>query len=132
MPIERMDHFTILTKDSQATAKFYGEIMGFEPGDRPNFAFPGIWLWSGGKPVLHVIQKADIPDSAGVLDHMAFWGTGLADYIGKLKAKGIEYDLRRLPEGGYGAGVWQLFFHDPNGAKVEIDLPASEVAPAGA
>ena len=132
MPIERMDHFTILTKDSQATARFYGEIMGFEPGDRPNFAFPGIWLWSGGKPVLHVIQKAEIPENAGVLDHMAFWGTGLADYIGKLKSKGIKYDLRRLPEGGYGAGVWQLFFNDPNGAKVEIDLPASEVAPADA
>lgn len=132
MPIERMDHFTILTKDANATAKFYGDIMGFEPGPRPNFAFPGVWLWSGGKAVLHVIQKAEIPDNAGVLDHMAFWGTDLPGYIGKLKAKGIEYDLRRLPEGGHGAGVWQLFFHDPNGAKVEIDLPASEVAPAGA
>ena len=132
MPIERMDHFTIVTKDAQATAKFYGEMLGFEPGPRPNFGFPGVWLYSSGKPILHVIQKPEIPEGSGVLDHMAFWGTGLPDYVAKLKARNLKYDLRRLPEGGAGAGVWQLFFHDPNGAKVEIDLPASEVAPAGA
>ena len=132
MAIERMDHFTIVTKDWKATAKFYGEMLGFEPGPRPNFMFPGAWLYSGGKAILHVIQKPEIPQGAGVLDHMAFWGTDLPGYISKLKAKGLSYDLRRLPEGGPGAGVWQLFFNDPNGAKVEIDLAATEVAPAGA
>jgi len=132
MAIERMDHFTILTKDSKATAKFYGDILGFEPGPRPNFGFPGVWLYSSGKAVLHVIEKPEIPEGAGVLDHMAFWGTDLPGYIGKLKAKGLKYDLRRLPEGGHGAGVWQLFFHDPNGAKVEIDLAETETAPASA
>ena len=132
MPIERMDHFTIVTKDSAKTADFYRDILGFEPGPRPNFGFPGVWLYNQGKAVLHVIEKPEIPDGCGVLDHMAFWGTDLADYIGKLKAKGLSYDLRRLPEGGPGAGVWQLFFYDPNGARVEIDLAATEKAPAGA
>ena len=132
MPIERMDHFTIVTKDAQMTAKFYGEMLGFESGPRPNFMFPGVWLYSGGKPILHVIQKTEIPEGGGVLDHMAFWGSDLPQYIAKLKARGLSYDLRRLPENGPGAGVWQLFFMDPNGAKVEIDLPASEVKPEGA
>lgn len=132
MPIERMDHFTIVTKDAEATARFYGDILGFTVGERPKFAFPGIWLWSGGRPILHVIERASVPDGPGVLDHMAFWGTGLADYVAKLRAKGIKYDLRRLPEGGFGAGTWQLFFHDPNGARVEIDLAAGEAAPPGA
>ena len=132
MPIQRMDHFTIVTKDAKATAKFYNEMLGFTEGERPNFGFPGVWMWNEGKPILHVIQKAEIPEGPGVLDHMAFWVTDLGGYIGKLKAKGIKYDLRRLPEGGYGAGIWQLFFHDPNGARVEIDLAADEVAPAEA
>lgn len=132
MTIQRMDHFTILTKDSQATAKFYNEMMGFTVGDRPNFGFPGIWLWNDGKPILHVIEKPEIPNGTGVLDHMAYWGTGLADYIAKLKARNMTYELRRLPEGGFGAGIWQLFFYDPSGARVEIDLPATEVAPPGA
>ncbi|MFV0296034.1 MAG: VOC family protein [Hyphomicrobiaceae bacterium] len=132
MAIERMDHFTILTRDAEATAKFYADMLGFEKGDRPNFPFPGVWMWSGGKPILHVIQRPDIPEGTGVLDHMAFWGTGLAGYIEKLKARNLKYDLRRLPAGGFGAGTWQLFFHDPNGARVEIDLDAGEVAPDGA
>jgi catechol 2,3-dioxygenase-like lactoylglutathione lyase family enzyme len=132
MPIEKMDHFTIVTKDAKVTTEFYRDIMGFEPGPRPNFAFPGVWLYNQGKAVLHVIEKPEIPDGCGVLDHMAFWGTGLAEYIGKLKARGLKYDLRRLPEGGHGAGTWQLFFFDPSGARVEIDLAPSEAAPPGA
>ena len=64
--------------------------------------------------------------------HTPFWGTDLAGTIAKLKARGLSYDLRRLPENGPGAGVWQLFFLDPNGARVEIDLASSEVAPEGA
>lgn len=132
MPIARMDHFTIVTKDAEMTAAFYNDILGFTKGDRPNFGFPGVWLWNDGKPVLHVIQKAEIPMGSGVLDHMAYWGSDLAGYIGKLKARGIDYELRRLPQGGFGEGTWQLFFHDPNGAKVEIDLAPTEVAPPGA
>ena len=132
MPIARMDHFTIVTKDTDTTVKFYGEMLGFTAGPRPAFAFPGAWLYNDGKAILHVVQKPQIPDGSGVLDHMAFWGTDLSGYIAKLKARDLKYDLRRLPEGGPGAGVWQLFFTDPNGARVEIDLPASEVAPAGA
>ena len=132
MPIERMDHFTIVTRDATATTKFYAEMLGFEPGARPNFRFPGAWLYNNGKPVLHVIQKDEIPEGSGVLDHMAFWGTDLKSYIAKLKARNLPYDLRRLPEGGFGAGTWQLFFLDPNGAKVEIDLDASEEAPSDA
>ena len=129
MPIERMDHFTVLTKDAIATAEFYSFILGLEPGPRPNFSFPGVWLYREGKPVVHVVEKDEIPSGPGVLDHMAFWATDLAGFIAKLKARQIVYDLRRVPEGGPSVGVWQLFFHDPNGARIEIDLPANEPAP---
>jgi catechol 2,3-dioxygenase-like lactoylglutathione lyase family enzyme len=126
MPIERMDHFTILSLDAIATAEFYGYVLGFEPGPRPNFAFPGVWLYSGSKPILHVVEKDEVPPGPGVLDHMAFWGSDLPGFIARLKARGIAYDLRRVPDNGPAAGVWQLFFHDPNGARVEIDLAPHE------
>ena len=42
----------------------------------------------------------------------------------------MKYDLRRLPDDGHLAGLWQLFFFDPNGARVEIDFAASERAEA--
>jgi predicted transcriptional regulator len=37
----------------------------------------------------------------------------------------IAYDLMRLPS----YGTWQLFFHDRNGAKVELDFDPAETAP---
>jgi hypothetical protein len=57
---------------------------------------------------------------------MAFSGRGLAGAVAKLKAQGVPYELRRLPE----YRTWQLFFHDPNNAKIEIDFDPAEAAPA--
>ncbi len=131
MPITRMDHFNILTDDLPATLAFYEEHLNLKPGARPPFTFSGAWLYAdGGKgkdPILHVVagkQRKDLVK--GVIDHMAFFGTGLAATVEKLKSRGIGYELRRLPA----YGTWQLFFHDPNGAKVEIDFDPSETAPA--
>jgi catechol 2,3-dioxygenase-like lactoylglutathione lyase family enzyme len=129
MPIERMDHFTVVTKDAIATAEFCSSVLGLEPGPRPNFSFPGVWLYSEGRPLLHVMEKDEIPSGPGVLDHMAFWATDLRSFLARLNQRGIAYDLRRVPDGGPAAGVWQLFFRDPNGARVEIDLAATEPAP---
>jgi hypothetical protein len=62
------------------------------------------------------------PGRAGVIDHMAFLGAGLRDVKARFDERGHTYDLRRQK----GAGTWQLFTHDPNGAKVELDFDASE------
>ncbi len=131
MPITRMDHFNIITDDLPATLAFYEEHLNLKPGARPPFKFPGAWLYAdGGKgkdPILHVVAGKERKLLVkGVIDHMAFYGTGLAATVAKLKAKGIDYELRRLPE----YGTWQLFFHDPNNAKVEIDFDAKEPEPA--
>ena len=131
MPVKWMDHFNIITDDLPATLAFYEEHLNLKPGARPPFKFPGAWLYAdGGKgkdPILHVVAGKDRKLLVkGVIDHMAFYGTGLAATVAKLKAKGIDYELRRLPE----YGTWQLFFHDPNNAKVEIDFDAKEPAPA--
>ncbi len=130
MPITRMDHFNILTDDLPATLTFYEEHLNLKPGARPPFTFPGAWLYAdGGKgkdPILHVVAGKPKKDLVkGVIDHMAFFGTGLAAAVDKLKSRGVAYELRRLPA----YGTWQLFFHDPNGAKVEIDFDAQEAAP---
>jgi hypothetical protein len=53
---------------------------------------------------------------------MAFSARDLKAVKARLDERGLEYDLRRQT----GAGTWQLFCHDPNGAKVELDFDASE------
>ena len=126
MPIDRMDHFTILTTNTEKTVAFYQDILGFTAGPRPAFSFRGAWLYNDGRAVLHVVEKSSIPDGGGVLDHIAFFGKNVSEYVAKLKARAVKYDLRRLPENGHAAGVWQLFLFDPSGARVEIDFGPSE------
>lgn len=129
MPITGMNHFTILTDDVEATREFYCDFLDLEVGPRPPFDFPGLWLYKNGQAILHVIggrPRAEL--RAGVLDHMALSATGLAETVDKLKRRGLKFDLRRVARTG--DGVWQLFFHDPNGVKVEFDFDAAEPAPA--
>jgi catechol 2,3-dioxygenase-like lactoylglutathione lyase family enzyme len=125
----RMDHFTILTEDLDGTLAFYAELLDLHPGPRPPFSFPGAWLYAGRdreRAILHIVAGRKVPNPpAGVLDHMAFFGQDLGATVAKLEQRGVEYDLRRLPE----YATWQLFFHDPNGAKVEIDYDPKEPAP---
>jgi catechol 2,3-dioxygenase-like lactoylglutathione lyase family enzyme len=137
MTVTGMEHFTILTAELDRTVAFYRELLGLEPGWRPAFPFPGAWLYCNdradgtgdgtrGHAILHVVAGRTPPNPpAGVIDHMAFAATGLKVTVARLDAGGIAYDLRRLP----GAGPWQLFFHDPNGARVELDFAADEPAP---
>jgi catechol 2,3-dioxygenase-like lactoylglutathione lyase family enzyme len=126
MPVEAMDHFTVLTDRLDETTSFYTELLGLEVGDRPDFNFPGAWMYCGGRPILHIIAGRPLPaERAGVLDHMAFAASGLSETVSALRARDLKFDLRQLP----GSGVWQLFFRDPNGAKVELDFAASETPP---
>ena len=131
MTVTAVNHFTILTDDLPATLAFYEEHLNLKPGARPPFTFPGAWLYAdagkGPDPILHIvagIKKERLVK--GVLDHMAFSGKGLGEAVAKLQRKKIEYELRRLPS----YGTWQLFFFDPNNAKIEIDFDKSEAAPA--
>ncbi len=126
MTITAMNHFTVLARDLEETRSFYLDVLGLSEGVRPPLGFPGAWLYAQGQPVLHVIAGRELPvDPKGVLDHMAFSATGLRDVAVRLRAARVRYDLRRQPE----SGVWQLFFFDPNGARIELDFDPSETAP---
>jgi len=126
MPISGMNHFTVLTNDLDATTAFYVDILGLCTGFRPDFDFPGAWLYADGRAILHIVAGRGVPaDPRGVIDHMAFSAHDLRTVAARLKERGIEYDLRRLPS----TGAWQLFCLDPSGARVELDFEASEAAP---
>lgn len=121
--IHAMNHFTVLTDDLDRTLEFYVDLLGLSPGERPDLGFPGAWLYAGGQAVLHIIGGRELPaQRAGVLDHMAFSASNLQSVKAKLDARNIPYDLRRQ----CGSNTWQLFCHDPSGAKVELDFASNE------
>ena len=100
--------------------------MGLDAGSRPDLGFPGAWLYAGGKPILHVIGGRPRSElRAGAIDHMAFSAVGLRATLAALDAQRLEYQCRQQT----GSRVWQVFFHDPNHAKVELDFAPEEPAP---
>jgi len=124
MTILRPDHFTIVTDNLDSTAAFYTNLLGFTVGSRPDFRFPGIWLYIEDAAVLHVVLVEQMPNPRkGVLDHMAFRGTDANDLLEKLTEAEIPYRLVRTPDPWV---QWQVFFEDPNGAVVEVDFDGTE------
>ncbi len=122
--IQGMNHFTVTAADRDQTLAFYCGLLGLREGHRPDLGFPGSWLYADGpQAVLHLYWDRPLPTQrTGVIDHLAFTASGLKAVKARFDAAGIKYELRRQA----GAGTWQLFSHDPNGAKVELDFDAAE------
>jgi catechol 2,3-dioxygenase-like lactoylglutathione lyase family enzyme len=149
MPIGKLDHYSIRTLDLEASRRFYTEVMGFQVGFRPQFDFPGVWLYNGTPyphscGVVHIIgidtanpeglkaylgDRSDVSlDGTGTVDHMAFTATGLADIRERLERHGVHYRERTVP----GLGLHQVFFEDPSHVTIELNLPADEPERAAA
>ena len=134
MSVGVLDHFNIRTRNLGETVRFYEDILVLEKGPRPNFAFPGAWMYSEGKAVVHLVDisktdEAQKPDS-GVVHHVAFASTGFSGMQQRLKSRATAFDSRQVP----GGDLWQIFVTDPNGVMVELNYEAAKeggvVAPA--
>jgi catechol 2,3-dioxygenase-like lactoylglutathione lyase family enzyme len=124
MTISGMNHFNVLTDDVEKTRAFYRDVIGLEEGDRPSLGFDGAWFYAGGRAILHVSKVKALPP-AGVIDHMAFSASDLRATIERLNRHGVKHVVRQQA----GTRTWQLFCHDPMGAKVELDFDPSEEGP---
>lgn len=135
MSIDRLDHVSIRTADLDATRQFYTEVMGFEVGPRPEFPFPGVWLYHNGSAVVHVIgidrndpsalldylgeRGAAEQRGTGTIDHVAFVGQDMPALRARFQAAGISFRERTVPNMKLG----QLFIEDPNGVVIELNFP---------
>jgi catechol 2,3-dioxygenase-like lactoylglutathione lyase family enzyme len=121
-----LDHFAILSSDKDRTTRFYTEIVGLRVGFRPSdLSFPGIWLYAGDTPIVHVVFGRAIPSvPTGAVDHLSFRAEGDADEMASLlKSTGIEFTKRTLER----TGITQIFFRDPDNVAVELNYPRTPV-----
>jgi catechol 2,3-dioxygenase-like lactoylglutathione lyase family enzyme len=126
MSVGVLDHFNIRTRNLGETVRFYENILGLENGPRPNFAFPGAWLYSEGRAVVHLvdISRTDEPQKpdSGVVHHVAFASRGFSSMKQRLQAKGVEFEAREVP----GGDLWQIFVRDPNGVMIELNYETAK------
>jgi len=117
----RIHHVNIRTRDLEGTIAFYTEAVGLTNGYRPNFNFPGAWLYDVAEPVVHVNLVPHEPDrSQNAFDHVAFAFDALDPVLARLDRLKIPYGgLKAVP----GSDLRQCFVIDPNGVTVELQGP---------
>lgn len=131
MSVAALDHVLILTDDLEATRAFYRDVVGLTVGERPPLPFPGYWLYAGGVACLHVAERDPYlaharelglsgPDASGApaVDHISFSARDGEGVRGRLAAAGVAPVSNEIA----GAGIQQLFFADPNGVRLEINI----------
>lgn len=115
MPVTRLEHVNTRSADVEKTRDFYERLLGLQPGPRPAFASKGYWMYLGDQPVLHLVQRpageAAKPDSGNV-DHLAFHGTDREGLKAALVTSGVTFRETET----------QVFIHDPDGLKIEINF----------
>jgi catechol 2,3-dioxygenase-like lactoylglutathione lyase family enzyme len=132
MSVLDMEHVLVLSDDIEATRDFYCTVVGLQVGARPPLEFPGYWLYAGETPCVHIAERrqylrhaawlglpaANEPPGASAVDHIAFNATDYEAVCTRLERAGVPAVRNTVP----GAGLRQLFIHDPNGVRVEINV----------
>ena len=133
MALTSLDHCSIRTAKLDETRGFYVDVLGMEDGDRPNFPFPGNWLYVDGHAAVHLVGvDPDDPtgleeylgavdvaelDGSGAFDHLAFRAEDPGRLIERLKRLDVPYRERKVPN----MDLFQIFLEDPNGITVELN-----------
>ena len=126
MPVSALDHFTIrcVPADLPPLLDFYTQALGLVPGERPVMPFPGYWLYSGSRAVVHLFanQAERMAGSTGSVDHISFKAHDLLGTQAGLRNKGIAFEEMALPD----HELHQIFLRDPFGLKVELTFYLAE------
>ncbi|KRB62628.1 glyoxalase [Rhizobium sp. Root708] len=113
-----IDHVTLRTADLEGTRTFLEALLGLEPGFRPDFPFPGYWLYRDRDPIVHLIPGGGSPvdRAAETIDHVAFRLDGYDAFRARLDTASIAYSTMDLPE----LGERRLFVRTPGGILIEL------------
>ncbi len=138
MPVSHIEHFLVAADDIDATRDWYARVLGMRSGPHPDFGFPVHWMYLGEIDVVHIGPSAKAANEnqrkylgrtsqgegtgTGAIDHIAFRASGLREMIEHLRREKIDFRERRAN----GQALFQLFFHDPNGIKIELNFDGAE------
>jgi len=117
MPLSHIEHLLIAADDIDATRDWYARVLGMTSGPHPDFGFPVHWMYLGGVDVVHIGPSAKM---AGAIQKQYLGRT--SQKFEHLKKENVGFTQRRAN----GQALFQLFFHDPNGIKIELNFDSAE------
>ncbi|POF31790.1 VOC family protein [Roseibium marinum] len=126
MRIGKLDHVNLRTTRLDDMIAWYADVLGMRAGPRPDFPFPGAWLYAGDAAAVHLvgIEGAEAAGSEEQLklEHFAFTASGAEDFEALLKQRGEKY--RRSVQTGTGTIAFNVW--DPDGNHIHVDFPPGE------
>ena len=126
MKIGKLDHVNIRTTQLETMIDWYTNIMGMRSGDRPDFPFPGAWMYAGAVAAVHLVGIDDVPGTGSEVDlkleHFAFSATGGAKFEAKLQKMSVQYRRADIPE----ISLYQINLWDADGNHIHLDFPIDD------
>jgi catechol 2,3-dioxygenase-like lactoylglutathione lyase family enzyme len=125
MAVDVLQHINIHVADLERSKQFYTRVLGLRVGPRPPVASVGYWLYLDDQPVIHLVKQHAAGRGAegnGAIDHVAFHGTDLEATRRLLQTDGVAFHETVIPRDGR----VQLFVHDPDGVKIELNFDPPE------
>ena len=118
--VDALQHINLSSADVDRSRDFYVEVVGLRVGPRPPITSVGYWLYLGDVPVIHLVQRngEPAPSGSGAVDHVAFHGTDFHATRERFRALGLAFREALIPRDG----TRQLFVHDPDGVKIELNF----------
>jgi len=88
--IGKLDHVNVRTTQLDTMIEWYTSVLGLRSGERPDFPFPGAWMYAGDSAVVHLVGISGDPATGSEtplkLEHFALSATGCAGFLEKLDA----------------------------------------------
>lgn len=126
MQIGKLDHVNVRTTQLDTMIEWYTSVLGLRSGERPNFPFPGAWMYAGESAVVHLVGIDGTPavgsETQLKLEHFALSATGCSTFVKNLDTRGIAYQRGELQD----FNIIQINVWDPDGNHIHIDFPADE------
>lgn len=126
MQIQKLDHVNLRTTQLEEMIAWYVDILGLRLGERPDFGFPGAWMYAGDTAVVHLVG---IDGTAGVgsevalkMEHFALTATGAAAFEARLTATETGYRRAVLEQ----TRTVAFNISDPDGNHIHVDFSADE------
>lgn len=121
MTVLRLDHINIRTTNLERMISFYERILGLTVGPRPDFNFPGAWMYCGDQAIVHLVAVDADPVAYRrdqQLEHFAVSAEDMDGFTALLEREGIPYRPADVP----GMPITQINIHDPDGNHLHVDF----------
>jgi catechol 2,3-dioxygenase-like lactoylglutathione lyase family enzyme len=119
LQILHLNHIARITKNLEASRRFYIDVLGCREISRPAFNFAGSWLYLAGMQ-FHLIEEMNTPDSPTAINtrenHVSFVVSDLDAMEQRLQRLGVPYRRSMIED----RKIDQIFFRDPDGWVIEI------------